>query len=64
MKNLNPTKAKAIATQLINIADYFVQQFKKSIDFLTLYSLEGKCIMADPQDIKEIYPILEAQMTK
>ena len=26
VKNLNPTKAKAIATQLINIADYFVKQ--------------------------------------
>ena len=48
IKNLNPTKAKAIATQLINISHFYVKQQKKSIDFLQLYSLEGKCIMADP----------------
>ena len=29
-----------------------------------MYSLESKCIMAEPEDVKEIIPILEGQMVK
>lgn len=62
---MNPTKAKSIATQLINIASHYNREQKKSIDYQQLVSLEIKLNMADPTDLKDaIIPVLEAQMTK
>lgn len=48
---------------LINIADKYTTE-QRNVDYLQMYSLEGKCIMAEPEDLKEILPIIEGQMVK
>ena len=64
VKKLNPTKAKQIATQFINVMAKFVKEQRESLDFQRLYQLEGVCINADPADLKDVVPVLESQMTK
>lgn len=48
---MNIVKAKEIATEHINIA-FKISASQRNIDYLQIYSLEGKCIMGE--DIKDI----------
>lgn len=58
---MNIVKAKEIATEHINIA-FNISQSQRNIDYLQIYSLEGKCIMGE--EIKDIAQQLEAKMIK
>ena len=61
LKNMNIVKAKEIATSHINVA-FSISQTQRNIDYLQIYSLEGKCIMGD--ELRQIAQMLEAKMLK
>jgi len=60
LKNMNPVKAKEIATSHINLA-FSITQSMRNLDYIHVYSVEGACVVGDT---KEVPRILEAKMVK